>query len=38
MIFTHYELADEGEQTREINRYFEAGTAALHLSAVVINF
>ena len=25
LIFTHYELAGEGEQTREINRYFEAG-------------
>lgn len=24
LIFTHYELAGEGEQTREINRYFEA--------------
>ena len=38
LIFTHYELAGEGEQTREINRYFEADVAALHLSAVVINF
>ena len=38
LIFTHYELAGESEQTREINRYFEAGAAALHLSAVVINF
>lgn len=38
LIFTHYELAGEGEQTREINRYFEADVAALHLSVVVINF
>lgn len=38
LIFTHYELAGEGEQKREINRYFEAGAAALHLPAVVINF
>ena len=29
LIFTHYELAGKGEQTREINRYFEAGAAAL---------
>lgn len=29
LIFTHYELAGEGEQTREINRYFEADAAAL---------
>ena len=29
LIFTHYELAGEGKQTREINRYFEADAAAL---------
>lgn len=29
LIFTHYELAGEGEQTREINRYFEADATAL---------
>lgn len=29
LIFTQYELAGEGEQTREINRYFEADAAAL---------
>ena len=29
LIFTHYELAGDGEQTREINRYFEADAAAL---------
>ena len=29
VIFTHYELAGEGEQMREINRYFEADIAAL---------
>lgn len=29
LIFTHYALAGEGEQTCEINRYFEAGAAAL---------
>lgn len=29
LIFIHYELAGEGEQTREINRYFEADVAAL---------
>ena len=29
VIFTHYELAGEGEQTCEINRYFEADIAAL---------
>jgi len=29
LIFTHYELAGDGEQTREINRYFEANAAAL---------
>ena len=29
LIFTHYELAGDGEQAREINRYFEADVAAL---------
>ena len=38
LIFAHYELASKGQQTREINRYFEANVAALHLPAVVINF
>ncbi len=29
LIFTHYELAGDGEQTREINHYFEADAAVL---------
>lgn len=29
LIFTHYELAGDGQQTHEINRYFEADAAAL---------
>lgn len=29
LLFTHYELAGDGQQTCEINRYFEAGAVAL---------